>query len=153
MKNAKGQEHQSERDKKIATTEQDKSECILQASIFYYQQKATSQPCYLLYEIKIVSKAHMENSSCLCSFINTANCKQTVCCMNICIKAISKDAILWDGTTFKQTVLILLNAYFSSATVLCTKFRPLWTKKRMVHEKQNPTAFKRELILHIMPKS
>lgn len=42
MKNTKGQEHHSERDKKIATTEQDKSECPLQASIFFFHhQKAT----------------------------------------------------------------------------------------------------------------
>lgn len=42
MKNTKGQEHQSEGGRKIATTiEQDKSECLLHASIFFYQQKAT----------------------------------------------------------------------------------------------------------------
>jgi hypothetical protein len=42
MKNSKGQEHQSERAKEIATpTEDDKSEYPVQTSIFHDQQKAT----------------------------------------------------------------------------------------------------------------
>lgn len=42
MKNTKGQEHQTERAKEIATpTEDDKSEYPVQTSIFHDQQKAT----------------------------------------------------------------------------------------------------------------
>lgn len=137
MKNSKGQEHQRERDKKVATmAEGEKLEYPKHASAFFFQLKVKLPKLSNLGNTRMPQNLHKKNNLHVLLYVSLHD-DQTLHYITIDPKLISRNVCLVIGYDTQASIVILYFSFF---------FLLLYSMKSQANEEdnvKNAAAFKR----------